>query len=113
MAVTVSVIDSSLVSAGQRQIRGSLTMDSSYATGGEVMDVSTYFAGSPTVVIGGADGYMLEHNQGTAAAGKVLARYSSVNSKNGANETLALVQVADGTDLSAVNTTFLAMGQSF
>jgi hypothetical protein len=102
---------------GGRVLAGTIVMDSSYAKGGEVMalNAANQFKGSstPIVVIGAADGYALEHDHGTATAGKVVARYSSVNSKNGANETLALVQVTATTNLNAVNATFIAFGQAY
>jgi hypothetical protein len=98
---------------GARAIAGTLVMDGSYATSGDTMNLANYFhnASTPTVVISAADGYMLEHNHGTANAGTVIARYSSVNTKNGANETIALVEVTATTNLATVNTTFVAFGK--
>ena len=100
---------------GTKTIAGTLTLSDNYYTSGDVLNLANYLksAGSPVVVIAGADGYMLEHNDGTAAAGKVVARYSSVNTKNGANEAIALVEVAVNTDLSAVNAKFIATGLAY
>jgi hypothetical protein len=50
-------------------------MDALYATSGETLDLSTYILGtdSPVVLLGGDDGFVLQHNRGTSSAGKVLA----------------------------------------
>ena len=69
MALTIKVIDTTLESGGQKMIRGSILLDSSYPTGGETMDVSNWLksGGSPTILLdGGSGAYVLRHNQGTS-----------------------------------------------
>lgn len=110
MAVTVKVEYELASQAGAKFIGGSIAMDGVYNTGAEVMDLSAYFSGSPKVFINAADGYMLEHNQGTAAAGIVVARYSAGNALNGESFIIPLVEVAQDTNLALINTTFIAMG---
>ena len=73
MATTVSVTSVCELPNGERMIRGTGTLDASYAAGGEVIDLSTWFTGSPTVLVGGDDGYEVQHDRGTAAAGKLVA----------------------------------------
>jgi len=116
MALTVKVIDSTLESGGQKTIRGSILFDSSYPAAGETMDLSSYLksGGSPTVIVdSGSGAYVLRHNQGTAAAGKVQAFYVAMNAQNGAHLNASLVEVAATTDLSAVNASFIAMGPAY
>jgi hypothetical protein len=113
MAVTFKVDHDTGGIQGVRTLGGTLVMDGSYATSGDTMNLANYLhnASTPTVVIGGADGYMLEHNHGTANAGTVIARYSSLNALNGPSVTIALVEVASTTNLATVNTTWIAMGK--
>ena len=95
---------------GEKEIRGKLNIGT-YNTSGANVDLSNYFktATYPTVIISACAGYVLEHDQGTAAAGKVLAYYTST--KNGALG--ALDQVADSTSLAAINALFIARGQPY
>jgi|2_EtaG_2_1085320.scaffolds.fasta_scaffold101651_1 hypothetical protein len=116
MALTIKVIDTTLESGGQKMIRGSILLDSSYPTGGETMDVSNWLksGGSPTILLdGGSGAYVLRHNQGTSAAGKVQAFYVTQNAINGAVENTVLVEVASTADLSAVNASFVAVGPAY
>jgi hypothetical protein len=114
MPVTHKVDFDNLLGGGFSLIGGTLVMDSAYATSGEVMNLANRFSPSttPTVVISAADGYMLEHNHGTANAGTVIARYSAGNALNGASFIIPLVEVAASANLAAVNTTWFAIGQS-
>jgi|19_taG_2_1085344.scaffolds.fasta_scaffold00455_9 hypothetical protein len=111
MALTVAVITEALLPGGAKILRGTFTLDSNYVTGGETMDLSDYLKSSvvPTVICGNDGGYVLEHDQGTAAAGKVIAYYNDVNASTNA----ALVAVAQNADLSAINSTFVAVGQAY
>ena len=113
MAVTFKVDYELAGQAGAHVIGGTLLMDGSYATGGEAMNLATHLHNSstPTVVISAADGYMLEHDCGTANAGKVVARYSNGNALNGASFLIPLVEVAGSTNLYNINTTFIAIGK--
>ncbi len=103
MAMTVTVTATCDLPNGDRLVRGTATFDSSYATGGEVMDLSTQLSGSPTVLLSGDDGYVPQHDRGTAAAGQVLAYEAGVDAA-------ALDEVAATTDLSAVICPFVAIG---
>ncbi len=114
MPVTTKVDFDNLLGGGFSLVGGTLVMDSSSATAGDVMNLANIFSPSstPTVIIAAADGYMLEHNHGTANAGAVVARYGNHNARNGVSETIPFVVVANATDLSSVNTTWFAIGQS-
>ena len=87
---------------GLKLIRGTLAMDSSYPTDGETVDFSSYFPGGTILFFScdpvSAGGYVLGHNYGTAAAGKVLAYYSDYDAVADG----ALIQVANTTNLSAI-----------
>jgi len=117
MALIVRVIDGSPMPGGQRMIRGSILLDSSYPTGGEYMNIANgallgmdalKASGSPTVVVGAAPGYVLVHDQGTAANGKVKAYYATNAIINA-----ALGEVVNGTSLSTINAAFYAIGPAY
>jgi len=96
VALTISATHSTELPSGARQVAFTVTFDSSYPTGGEVFDVSTWFSGSPHVNPGGGDdGYVIQHDRGTAAAGVLLAYEAGADGA-------ALDEVANTTDLSAV-----------
>jgi hypothetical protein len=90
-------------------------MSSSYAANGDAFNVQNNFlsTSSPTVTVAMSDGYPLEHNEGTAAAGTVMAYQTHLNSGNGSNQNAKMIQVTTGTDLSAVNAAFIAIGQAY
>ncbi len=103
MAVTITVQHSCELPNGARQIDGTVTFDSSYPAGGEVFDISAYLSGSPNVRCSGDDGYEIQHDRGTAAAGKLLAYEAGA-------DTAPLDEVTATTDLSAVICYFQAVG---
>lgn len=90
---------------GTAELIVDVAFDSSYPTGGEVFDVSAYFAAVDTVlhipsdaaVEGLAGDRIFAHDKGTAAAGLLLA-YDEDNTSG------IYAQIADMTDLSAVYT---------
>jgi len=96
MAATLSLTYSRLPGGGKIAY-GTATLSNVYLTGGETMDVSSEFAGSPIVLSGGDDGYVVRHDRGNASAGKLIAYAAN----GGAAAAAALVQVANATDLSA------------
>jgi hypothetical protein len=102
---------------GEKLVRGLATLASSYATGGDVLNLANYFDedGSPTVVTCSADGYVTEHNQGTAAKGTIICYYNIMNADttNGVSQNTALYQVDPATDLDAVNVIFTAVGKAY
>jgi hypothetical protein len=109
MAVTLSSVKASPLPGGEVIVRGLATMDSLYATSGEVMDLSSYLSdvSSPTVLLGSDDGYILRHDRGTNSGGKVLA----YNAPAG-NSAAALAQAAANTNLAAVVVPFIAIGSA-
>lgn len=115
MGSCVTRIDgSSLLGTGEKMIRGTFLMSSTYATGGDTLDLSNHLkaSGYPTVTCDGGAGYVAQHNKGTAAAGKVLL-YQNVlntNTMNGVDLNTPLYQVHSGADLSAINVGFYAIG---
>lgn len=113
MAVVIRVDSEGATLHGEKMIRGSLAVGT-YATDGAALNLANYFKSTtyPSVLITSGSGYALEHNQGTAASGKIKAYFSEVN-QNGANDSYALVEVTNATDLSAVNIPFVAFGQPF
>ena len=108
MAITISVTQSTNLPGGFRLISGTVTFDDSYPTGGETMDLSSYLlsTSSPTVIINGDDGYVIQHDRGTAAAGKLIA-YGT-----GSANKAALTQQDATTNLSTVICPFTAIGQA-
>lgn len=87
---------------GVKLVTGTLAFDSSYPTGGEAVDLSSYFPGG-TIIQVMADpcssgGYVVGHDYGTPAAGKFMAYWCDYDA--GADG--ALVQVTATTDLSAL-----------
>lgn len=104
MAITLSSVNVSPLGSGLVVVCGLATFDSSYAgSGGEVMDLSAYFDGSPIVIANGDDGYVVQHNRGTAAAGKLIAYLQDTDGG-------PLIEVTATTDLSAVICPFVAFG---
>ena len=74
------------------EIIGVLTMDNSYPTGGETLDLSEYFSGTPVVDVCSRNAlYGVYHNGGTAAAGKVLAWLLADGSEAGSTSDLSTV----------------------
>jgi hypothetical protein len=103
MAVTIDVTSGCELGSGERMIRGSITFDSSYPTGGETVDLSTYLSGSPTVIVNGLGGYVAQHDGGTAAAGKVLLYEAGADAA-------ALDEFGNAADASAIVCPFVAIG---
>lgn len=111
MAVTITISTENPLGAqdgsGELTLRGTVTFDSSYAgSGGETVDLSTYLAStsSPTVIFGGDDGYVIQHNRGTAAAGKAVV-YKSAGSVAAMTEATAAISLSD------VISPFIALGK--
>ena len=103
MALTIAntfVIDSA---TGARVASFTVTFDNVYPTGGEILDISSWFQGSPDVYVAGDDGVVVQHNRGTSAAGLLLAYEAGADGA-------ALDQVANACDLSAVITKVLVIG---
>jgi hypothetical protein len=115
MAVVHYVSKITPLPGGGRLIRGLLNFCSNYTAAGDPLNLANYFksASSPTVVCSTADGFAIEHNQGTAAAGTLVAYQNSLTAAtiNGVAANAALVQVHSNADLSATNVVFFATGQ--
>jgi len=76
MAATFTLVSSQVKSNGLMEVVGSCVLDSSYANGGEVLDLSTYFksTSSPSVIVQAQSAtYGYRHDGGTASGGKVVA----------------------------------------
>ncbi len=117
MPCVIVVRTDQLGPGGLREITGCATMNAGYVSGGDNFDLSNYFKLStvPTVVAVAASGYLLEHNQGTAASGRIKA-YQNVrntNTMNGIDGNAALYECHTGLDLSSVNFVFIAKGQAY
>ena len=106
MSLTITNNWNQPLTGGARLCSFTVTFDNSYPTGGETFDISGYFQGSPDVQVTGDDGYVIEHDRGTAAAGKLVARYGDYD----ATADGALIDVANTTDLSAVIVKVLVIG---
>ena len=93
---------------GEKMIRGTFKMSASYAISGDALNLSNYFktGGYPTVLVDSANGFTLKHNSGTAAAGLIKAQASGVNIGN----VTSMVEPLSTTDLSTINTSFIAIG---
>jgi hypothetical protein len=80
----------------------------SYTAGGEVFDISAEFSGSPTVVCSGGaattTGYVIDHDGGTAAAGKLIVKWAGAAGA-------ALPQITAGTNLTNVRSKAIAFGE--
>jgi hypothetical protein len=92
---------------GSTMVMGTFTMSSSYATNGDTLNLSNVLksAGSPMVLINPTNTVTMRHNAGTASAGKVLAYVQDINGAEG--------EVANATDLSSINVTFIAIGADY
>lgn len=111
MALTTSKTFSIEHPNGLREVCYAVTFDSSYPTGGETFDISAEFSGSPTVLSGIAVNatpvtIVVRHDNGTAAAGKLLAYYCD---NNGGSDS-GLIQIPGTTDLSAYSCSIRAIG---
>ncbi len=96
---------------GTKVVRGTLTMGT-YETSGDSLNLANYFLDSstPTMMIGGDDGYVLQPTVGrNAEAMLVMAYYvSNINAATG-----PLGEVANATNLTGVNVDFVAFGQPY
>ena len=111
MAVTISSVVETPLPGGQKMIHGLVTFDSSYPTGGETFDLSSYFLSTATsatftVVPGGDDGYVCQHDRGTVSAGKLLLYEAGADAA-------ALDEVGNASDMSSVICPFIAIGPAY
>lgn len=112
MTMCVTKIDKeSALPGGEKIIRGTLKLSANYYTGGDGLNLANYFTNAivPTVVVSATNGWCLEHDQGTAYAGKVIAKASTGN----VVATPIMFQCAANTDMSTVNAMFFAIGQPY
>jgi len=103
MALTISITSVDDKNNGDVEISGTVTFDSSYPTGGEVFDISDYISAIKSANFSGDDGYVIQHNRGTPAAGVLLAYEAGADAA-------ALDEVADTTDLSSLISYFAVIG---
>jgi hypothetical protein len=101
--------------AGQKMIGGKFTLPSNHmgATGAALNLANHFlFTSSPTVLCAAMNGFICEHNLGTAAASAVFVKCVQINGATLSNAqwNLALGLVADWADLSGVNIPFVAWG---
>lgn len=94
MALTTTLVNITDDGFGVRTATFNVAFDSSYAgSGGETFDISTWYQGSPTCVgTSNTAGYVVQHNNGTAAAGKLIVFEQDAGGVMG--------EVAGATDLS-------------
>lgn len=108
MAWTFSKTEYTHLPGGGCEVTGTITGPALYTSGGEtVTGLSTYILStdSPTVQLTGQDGYVLQWDQGTCSAGKVLAYEAGADAA-------ALDECAVNTVLSACVGTLTARGQA-
>jgi hypothetical protein len=106
MALSVSLTGDWMTSVGnRRQTHGTITLDSSYATGGETLAAADVGLGvlDSLQLNQGEDGYVFHWDKSN---GKVMAFYGD----NDAGADGVLAQVASTVDLSAVVIEFVATG---
>lgn len=86
-------------------LTGTFDFDSSYPTGGEDFDLSSYFSkGVVGVIPFPQDGYVFEYDNENE---KIKAYYADYDASSDG----ALIEVADGTDLSSITgVNFVALG---
>lgn len=90
----------------KRVVRGTITFDSSYPTGGEAVTVASLgLVKLEDLTLSGDDGYVLRWNR--SASSPLILAYMGDN--NNASDG-PLIEVANTTDLSAVVTRFTAVG---
>jgi hypothetical protein len=86
--------------SGNLLVTGTLAMDNSYPTNGETLDLSSFYPAGNLWVFQAdfvsSQGYILSHNGGTMAAGKIKAYYMDYDA------------VADGVPIEVPNTTDLS-----
>lgn len=99
-SATFTLATSTPLPNGDVMITGYVTLSNDYATGGDTLDLSSYIKSSATsadftcCVSSSKTGNPLGHDQGTAAAGKVLA-----------------FEVANGAQMAASSNTQTFIGQ--
>jgi hypothetical protein len=107
VALTIATDFSANLGGGALLKVYTVTFDASYPTGGETMDISADFSGSPSVIPSGpsdaGEGYFVGHDQGTAAAGILIAFESGADGT--AND-----EVTNATDLSGLIIKCIAIG---
>jgi hypothetical protein len=114
MSVVIDVDFQTPQGGGTKMIAGTGNIGV-YLTGGAPMNLSNYLlsTGSPIVTATPTDGYILKHDFGTAAAGKLKVYQQVLNAKNGIDQNIPMIEVTNATDLSAVKFGFIAMGQPY
>jgi hypothetical protein len=107
MAATFTLTGQSHLPGGYVIVYGTCTMDESYATGGEVMDMSSYILStdSPVIIFGGDDGYVLQSDRGTSAANLAIAYEAGADAAS-------LDEVTAATNLAAVISPVIAIGKA-
>ncbi len=121
MALTISTSEQGIM-GNKRTVLGSITFDSSYATGGESFDKANIgLVQLDRLMIDPKSGYLFEWDsanakikvrQATAAHShteNTAAAYTQ-NASTAASTAAVAGEVANATDLSAVTTTFFAVG---
>lgn len=105
MALTVSVSRTDTVGRYTKYVTGTITFDSSYATGGEAIAATDMKLSSKIEFLqaSSAAGYIFEYD---ATNGKVKAYWPNSD----ATAPSVAKQVASTTDLSAVTCNFIAFG---
>jgi hypothetical protein len=104
-AFTYAKTDSCELPNGNRLVTGTAAGPEVYITGGGVLDVSADFSGSPKVFINGDDGYVIQHDRGTAAAGELLV-YMTNSAANG-----AMLELTNAANLANVLCPILIIGK--
>lgn len=99
------------LNAGEKMVRGKINLSSTYAAGGDAVNLANYFQGSPTVLVqpdqnASNIALMCSHDGGTAAAGKVRAYVGGTAEDE-------LLEANAALDLSGVNVPFIAVGQAY
>ena len=91
MAATLTVQKVVLLQ-GNVEVIGTCVLDDSYATDGEVLDLSGYISGTPNVIINALSStYLYRHNGGTAAGGKIIALVLADGTQAGSSSNLSSI----------------------
>ena len=94
MAATFTLTGAQATGNGLMMVVGTFVLDNSYATGGEVLDLSTYFVSTTTPVIiphAISATYGYRSDQGTASGNKIVAYVLADGTEAGSSSNLSAV----------------------
>jgi hypothetical protein len=108
MACVIKVDAECALPNGEKLVRGTLKMSTSYPAGGDPINLANYFTNArvPTVVVASCNGYCLQWVGSDAYTGNIKASMGGINGIN-------CFEAIATTSLNCINTGFYAIGPAY